>query len=340
MMPLPLFCFCTAWPRTGVDRTWPTTTDPGGSGLSSFQPLTLSPFSTSNWRHIAFRSVTTLVDQFTLSRSMAFPRQVPGTGAGAGAGDSKQPRQSAAPSQSTASPHPTDPSPAQVGTPPAIPNIPPRAVSGSSVAPRSFSTSLKQGSLVRDAISRGMAASPSQPASRPSIDNLGSKLSPTPGNSASALTAALGGSPAPASGPGQPSSSEAEPLSRKGSLSPLVRPANSRGESGASTPRPGDSSFSNIAGIPDEQKAKVLRRHLVSAEERGGSSSKDNTPAGPSPGDASPTDEHGDYAMQGGGSAATPAGESGVSYGATSSRSRAEDEQFPIPYDAPGGDVT
>jgi proton-coupled amino acid transporter len=286
------------------------------------------------------QSLPSSTSSSSLSRSMAFPRQVPGTGAGAGAGDSKQPRQSAAPSQSTASPHPTDPSPAQVGTPPAIPNIPPRAVSGSSVAPRSFSTSLKQGSLVRDAISRGMAASPSQPASRPSIDNLGSKLSPTPGNSASALTAALGGSPAPASGPGQPSSSEAEPLSRKGSLSPLVRPANSRGESGASTPRPGDSSFSNIAGIPDEQKAKVLRRHLVSAEERGGSSSKDNTPAGPSPGDASPTDEHGDYAMQGGGSAATPAGESGVSYGATSSRSRAEDEQFPIPYDAPGGDVT
>lgn len=76
--------------------------------------------------------------------------------------------------------------------------------------------------------------------------------------------------------------------------------------SGSATPvRPDESAFSTLADVPDEEKARVLRRHLVSAEERS--------------------------------SATTPAGGSGDDDSAVE---RPNDEAFPIPYDAPGGDVT
>lgn len=78
--------------------------------------------------------------------------------------------------------------------------------------------------------------------------------------------------------------------------------------------------------MSNEEKAKVLRRHLVSAEERRPSASA--TPVDvPSPGGASPVGEHGDSGMQGGTSG-------------SSTLQGHEAEQFPIPYDAAGGDVT
>lgn len=108
------------------------------------------------------------------------------------------------------------------------------------------------------------------------------------------------------------------------------------GESGVSTPRgggaPDDSGWSSLAEVPDSRKAQVLRRHLVSAEERG--NSKPSTPVGASPGSVSPTKD---------GEIGGPsrAGESGVTYGSTSeAQQSAVDSSFAIPYDAPGGDVT
>ncbi|CAK9780712.1 hypothetical protein CC85DRAFT_264664 [Cutaneotrichosporon oleaginosum] len=84
--------------------------------------------------------------------------------------------------------------------------------------------------------------------------------------------------------------------------------------SGSATPlRADESAFSNLAEVPDEEKARVLRRHLVSAEERGGS--KVATPGN----DGTPVD--------------------GSQAGDTSAIDVQEDP-FPIPYDAPGGDVT
>ncbi|BEJ06280.1 hypothetical protein CcaverHIS641_0308020 [Cutaneotrichosporon cavernicola] len=86
--------------------------------------------------------------------------------------------------------------------------------------------------------------------------------------------------------------------------------------SGSATPaNPDESAFSNLAEVPDEEKARVLRRHLVSAEERGGGS-KVATPGQ----DATPVED------------SSQAGDSSVV--------QAPEESFPIPYDAPGGDVT
>lgn len=97
-------------------------------------------------------------------------------------------------------------------------------------------------------------------------------------------------------------------------LTASLKPPGSKEPSRAATPeptgnvtplRPDESAFSNLADVPDEEKARVLRRHLVSAEERSSAA----TPA-----DGSADDE--------------------------SSVDPPNDETFPIPYDAPGGDVT
>jgi proton-coupled amino acid transporter len=91
-------------------------------------------------------------------------------------------------------------------------------------------------------------------------------------------------------------------------------PATPDHASGSATPlRADESAFSNLAEIPDEEKARVLRRHLVSAEERG-------TSKVPTPGhDGTPVE-------------GSQAGDSAVVDG--------PEDPFPIPYDAPGGDVT
>ncbi|WWD18297.1 hypothetical protein CI109_102747 [Kwoniella shandongensis] len=268
------------------------------------------------------------------------------------------------------------------GTPP-IPNIPPRSGSISSsqnaagtsgIVGRSFSTSFKSplnsstppiagGKDRRLSINAGIP-------SKSSSDNLiGRKQSPQgigSKSTTSALTAALGTSPntnapPPAPAPAPPvvvseststSPSASRPLSRKNSN---IRPSLSREGSGTSTPRngkakeaatgagAGDSSFSNLADIPDEEKAKVLRRHLVSVEERGnGSKGSTPTPGGEEEtfGDEMDAPTNSGTGAGAGGSISTP-GESGISgYGSTGVHTRDDTEQFPIPYDALGGDVT
>jgi proton-coupled amino acid transporter len=71
-----------------------------------------------------------------------------------------------------------------------------------------------------------------------------------------------------------------EPISRPGSGMGQVQATGGSGRNtgGASTPLtaggPGESSFSNLADVPDEEKARVLGRHLMSARERRGSQSQ------------------------------------------------------------------
>ncbi|OXC64687.1 hypothetical protein AYX13_05965 [Cryptococcus neoformans] len=224
------------------------------------------------------------------------------------------------------------------GTPP-VPNIPSRASMSSAGPARSFGGSFRPASSVvglENSKSRRQSVSKEKVISKDSSDDLiGNKTVPQAQTSSSALTAALGSPPQP------------QGLSRQGSGS-LSRPSVSRGDSGTSTLRngaastsapkdgdkAGDSSFSNLADVPDEEKARVLRRHLVSADERGVSS--------PTTGGRSPA---GSGVNMGG----TPTraefddipGESGVSgYGSTDAQPRDDSDQFPIPYDAPGGDVT
>ena len=106
------------------------------------------------------------------------------------------------------------------------------------------------------------------------------------------------------------------------------------GTSGTSTPRGAELA----EAFTDEEKARVLRRHLVSADERSnrqspvdpefglsGASSESET-RGPS--QDSPVTGQPDTASSGG-----SGGQNG--YGAVD-----DTPQFPIPYDAPGGDVT
>ncbi|ODN95920.1 solute carrier family 36 (proton-coupled amino acid transporter) [Cryptococcus wingfieldii CBS 7118] len=247
----------------------------------------------------------------------------------------------------------TTPAPSTTNTPP-IPNIPPRQSSNTAQGvPRSLGASFRgpsplsaprveadrsasTGKEGKEEKGKGKTASPGA-----SNENLiGAKTEPRAQHAASALTAALGASQP--SSPAVPASETLAPtpgLSRQGS-SNFARPSFSRAGSGASTPKlgvsysktpqsgPGDSSLSNLVDVTDEEKARVLRRHLVSAEER---------QVNPSP---SPN----------GSVAATPSkvdfdepvmpGESGVTgYGSTDN-TRDDADQFPIPYDAPGGDVT
>jgi proton-coupled amino acid transporter len=106
--------------------------------------------------------------------------------------------------------------------------------------------------------------------------------------------------------------------------------------SGADTP--GESAVSNVidVGATNEEKARVLRRHLVSKEER---RAGDTTPtAGDSGVILAEGSGHG-----GGSGYASVGGRSGSPGQASGSKSRTgseHEESFPIPYDAPGGDVT
>ncbi|WVQ72930.1 hypothetical protein IAR50_002492 [Cryptococcus sp. DSM 104548] len=257
-----------------------------------------------------------------------------------------------APSESRPRSSSITPAPSSTNTPP-IPNIPPRqSLSTSQGAPRSLGASFKGPSPLsaqglgqpERSSSSGMGGKgkAKEASPRESNENLiGAKTEPRAQHGASALTAALGASQP--SSPAVPASETLAPtpsMSRQGS-SNFGRPSISRGESGVSTPRlgvsvsktpqggPGDSSISNLVDVTDEEKARVLRRHLVSAEER---------QVNPSP---SPS---------GSVTAATPtrvdsdepafAGESGVAaYGSTEVTGD-DTDRFPIPYDAPGGDVT
>ncbi|WVQ66001.1 uncharacterized protein L199_004179 [Kwoniella botswanensis] len=227
------------------------------------------------------------------------------------------------------------------GSGPSIPNIPPRSGSISSQVKPNLSTSFKSpvGGLTPPIARSGSPAQPNQgkePTPKPSSDSLlGRKTSVSSGNTTqnkSALTTSLN----------SPS------LSRQSSSGNIPRPTTlSRDNSGTSTPRKGkevendggagDSNFSNLADIPDEEKAKVLGRHLVSAEER--EQSKTATPNEGGVGGTTPTKEDG--AGSGNASVNASGVERAAESGVTSGYGSTEDnEQFPIPYDAVGGDVT
>lgn len=214
---------------------------------------------------------------------------------------------------------PTDPASRQnlSHSPRVIPNIPPRASFSSSQRPN---MSLTPHSIPREGRSPGTSGKPSPKASTTSLKK--QAISPPGAQQKSALTAAMGSPDKPHMDADIPSVP-----------SPAAHDSNNSHDSGATTPRgPGgadDSGWSNLGEIPDERKAQVLRRHLVSAEERG--QSKTGTPTGMSPGNASPIGESG---PSGG------PGDSAVTYGSTSENPPQVDDQFPIPFDAVGGDVT
>lgn len=193
-----------------------------------------------------------------------------------------------------------------VGTPP-VSQIPPRIVS-SSFQPRSFT----------DRAAASGSAGVSAFEHRSSVAGLGDKTVPAvpSSNMASALTAALG------------SPTKSTPLDNLEVPGETATP-----DAESATPRPDESTFSNVADVPDEEKARVLRRHLVSAEERG-SGSKTGTPGQRT----SPTGTPAGGSIAGDAVAAT-AGDSSISYGSATDPASSE-EPFPIPYDAPGGDVT
>lgn len=178
-----------------------------------------------------------------------------------------------------------------VGTPP-LPQIPRRDVSGTS------------GSFQARTLAERSVAKSDQPsaANSSTVSGLGTKAALPDLPTSSALTASL--------------HLDQDPVDRSGT--PELQ------AEGTLTPQPDESTFSAVAGVPDEEKAKVLRRHLVSAEERGSSAA---TPAAK----LSPAASPGPSSRQ-----SVDAGESSV----TRRSEENADDPFPIPYDAPGGDVT
>lgn len=201
-----------------------------------------------------------------------------------------------------------------VGTPrsiPSIPNIPPRntgspALAGSVPRPQAALSSRRSSASVPP----------------PTVAALGKKEVVKPSSQGqSNLAAALSSSPAQADL--QPSA-----LHQQASKTSLRPPSAGGNRSGTSTPI-NDSAFSNLAEIPDEEKARILRRHLVSAQERqAGSKSQGGTPGPEAP---SPAEDQ-DGARTG----------SAVGEGSSDGADKKADDpnQFPIPYDVVGGDVT
>ena len=107
------------------------------------------------------------------------------------------------------------------------------------------------------------------------------------------------------------------------------RPDLTPADSGVTTPRANDQSYTNLAEVTNEEKARVLRRHLVSADIRRPSSSTPGPPESTSPGDTSPSRGDGMDGLDRRRSSAM-----------SSNQGRKDADEFPIPYDAPGGDVT
>ena len=84
----------------------------------------------------------------------------------------------------------------------------------------------------------------------------------------------------------------------------------------------------NLDDVTDEELARVLRRHLVTRNSR---PNRDSPLATPEPGRAGETDE-----VAGGSGSGDPSLHSAHSR----PNLREESEPFPIPYDAPGADIT
>ncbi|TDL25518.1 hypothetical protein BD410DRAFT_764991 [Rickenella mellea] len=122
-------------------------------------------------------------------------------------------------------------------------------------------------------------------------------------------------SPAPAPVPGQTGSGSPFPSG--------TRPSSRRGSEGAV----------DLEGVPDEEKARVLRRHLVSRQERQNRIDRRSPPGSDNDDDAFGSDHDG------------PARSNAVSIRSSGAASRShpareDTEPFPMPYDAPGGDIT
>ncbi|KAG8908140.1 neutral amino acid transporter [Tulasnella sp. 403] len=100
---------------------------------------------------------------------------------------------------------------------------------------------------------------------------------------------------------------------------PYARPESRQSASGA----PG----ATLDELPDEEKARVLRRHLVSREERGRADDDGGSAVGQPSGAAASS------ALNVPGVASSRASIAG-------SHHRLDTEPFPVPFDAPGGDIT
>lgn len=198
-----------------------------------------------------------------------------------------------------------------LGTSPAIPNIPPRSTTNSA-GPKSFSRSFKSPPPFGTSVSASRTTS-KEPTPKPSFDDLGRKASPVAGagTGQSNLTAQF-----------------KSPVESSSGTRDYFDDA-VKGGSGFNTPNESGISNAIDLGVTEEEKARVLRRHLVSADERSASAKPSLTP-----GDATPVGDHGDSGYFGGGSGGVPADANG------SGVVQNTDESFPIPYDAPGGDVT
>jgi proton-coupled amino acid transporter len=210
-------------------------------------------------------------------------------------------------------------------SPRVIPNIPPRASFSSSQRPN---MSLTPHSQSKHPSRDRTSAKPTPKASNDSLKK--QPISPPNGAQSSALTASMA---SPNQHQGLPiPDPEIPSIPSPAAFDATGTHARSPG-SGATTPKggPDESGWSSLAEIPDERKAAVLRRHLVSAEER--EQSKTGTPTATSPGELSPV-------KVGEGGPSKAAGESAVTYGSTSENPSQVDDSFPIPYDALGGDVT
>ena len=214
-----------------------------------------------------------------------------------------------------------------LGTSPAIPNIPLRssisnsASASNTAGPRSLSRSLKSPPPFSGSYTPHRSLGPTP---KPSNDNLIERRA------------------SPAAGAGGPASSNltaqiAPERSRSGSNT-AYSGRNDDEYPGSGGDTPGESAVSNVidVGATNEEKARVLRRHLVSKEER---RAGDTTPTGGESGFAL-----GEGSGNGGGSGyASVGGRDGSPGDASGSKSRTgseHEENFPIPYDALGGDVT
>lgn len=147
---------------------------------------------------------------------------------------------------------------------------------------------------------------------------LSSSPAPGPGSFTASGSAGGGGFPASISGASSPS-----PYLQPNELgSNLDTPARGR------TPVPMD-----IETLPDEEKARVLRRHLVSREVRGDSS----TPRGSTNAEIQPGGR-----PNLGPNVHFPSDESALleESEAPTPRAADDDSEFPIPYATPGGDIT
>ena len=164
-----------------------------------------------------------------------------------------------------------------------------------------------------------------RPNSKPSTENLRQKLSTSPGVR---RLSRPGGDDFDSTEPSVGAPSRAARLGLE-----------SEQASGASTPRAGEGGAAGLASeFTDQDKAKVLRRHLVSAEARSARQS-------PAPGEI---DVSGGQSESGVGTplrtgkspvaGVSSEGDAPASSGSGSSGETAT--EFPIPYDEPGADVT